>query len=51
MNQVWRSPETEEQVLTKLEGEIKVFFAQHKHERQVTLAPKHWVRNFSEQHV
>jgi hypothetical protein len=48
MKEVWGSPETEEQMLTKLEGEIKVFFAQHKHVRQVTIAPKHWVRHFSE---
>jgi hypothetical protein len=33
MSEVWGSPETEEQVLVKLEGEIKVFFAQHKHVR------------------
>ncbi|KAK1680331.1 hypothetical protein QYE76_041179 [Lolium multiflorum] len=34
MSEVWGSPDTEEQMLTKLEGEIKVFFAQHKHVRQ-----------------
>ncbi|KAK1606870.1 hypothetical protein QYE76_030543 [Lolium multiflorum] len=36
MSEVWGNPETEEQVLSKLEGEIKVFFAQHKHVRQNT---------------
>ncbi|KAK1651937.1 hypothetical protein QYE76_069742 [Lolium multiflorum] len=35
MNEVWGNPETEEQMLAKLEGEIKVFFAQHKHMRQL----------------
>ncbi|KAK1681281.1 hypothetical protein QYE76_042129 [Lolium multiflorum] len=36
MSDVWGNPETEEQMLSKLEGEIKVFFAQHKHVRQNT---------------
>ncbi|KAK1649722.1 hypothetical protein QYE76_067527 [Lolium multiflorum] len=36
MNEVWGNPEAEEQMLSKLEGEIKVFFAQHKHVRQNT---------------
>ncbi|KAK1616547.1 hypothetical protein QYE76_022064 [Lolium multiflorum] len=36
MNEVWGNPETEEQMLAKLDGEIKVFFAQHKHVRQNT---------------
>ncbi|KAK1664792.1 hypothetical protein QYE76_052951 [Lolium multiflorum] len=36
MNDVCGNPETEEQMLAKLEGEIKVFFAQHKHVRQNT---------------
>ncbi|KAK1681591.1 hypothetical protein QYE76_042439 [Lolium multiflorum] len=36
MNEVWGNPETEEQMLAKLEGEIKLFFAQHKHVRQNT---------------
>ena len=48
MSEVWGSPDTEEQTLSNLEGEIKVLFAQHKHVRQVTLAPKHWVGHFSE---
>ncbi|KAK1630792.1 hypothetical protein QYE76_005107 [Lolium multiflorum] len=36
MNEVWGHPDTEEQMLSKLEGEIKVFFAQHKNVRQNT---------------
>ncbi|KAK1648167.1 hypothetical protein QYE76_065972 [Lolium multiflorum] len=36
MNEVWGNPEAEEQMMSKLEGEIKVFFAQHKHVRQNT---------------
>ncbi|KAK1649208.1 hypothetical protein QYE76_067013 [Lolium multiflorum] len=36
MNEVWGNPEAEEQMLSKFEGEIKVFFAQHKHVRQNT---------------
>ncbi|KAK1608550.1 hypothetical protein QYE76_032223 [Lolium multiflorum] len=36
MNEVWGHPDTEEQMLSKLEVEIKVFFAQHKNVRQNT---------------
>ncbi|KAK1647653.1 hypothetical protein QYE76_065458 [Lolium multiflorum] len=36
MNEVWGNPDTEEPMLAKLEGEIKLFFAQHKHVRQNT---------------
>jgi hypothetical protein len=48
MNEVWGEPEPEESTLAKLEGEIKLFFAQHKHVRQVILAPKHWVGHVCE---
>ncbi|KAK1649194.1 hypothetical protein QYE76_066999 [Lolium multiflorum] len=37
MNEVWGEPDTEESMLAKLEGEIKLFFAQHKLVRQNTL--------------
>jgi hypothetical protein len=30
MNEVWGNPETEQQELTTLEGNLKVFFAKHK---------------------
>jgi hypothetical protein len=46
MNKVWGNPETEQQQLMTLEGKLKVFFAKHKHVRQVTPAPKHWFRRF-----
>ena len=46
MNEVWGNPETEQQDLTTLEGNLKVFFAKHKNVRQVTPAPKHWFRHF-----
>ncbi|KAK1664955.1 hypothetical protein QYE76_053114 [Lolium multiflorum] len=46
MNEVWGNPETEQQELTTLEGNLKIFFAKHKNVRQVTLAPKHWFRHF-----
>jgi hypothetical protein len=46
MDKVWGPANTEIQELSDLEGELKVFFAKHKNVRQVTLAPKHWVRHF-----
>jgi hypothetical protein len=46
MNEVWGSPETEQQDLNELESNLKVFFAKHKNVRQVTLAPKHWFGHF-----
>ena len=33
MNEVWGNPETEQQDLTTLEGNLKVFFAKHKNVR------------------
>ncbi|KAK1664581.1 hypothetical protein QYE76_052740 [Lolium multiflorum] len=36
MNEVWGEPDPEESTLAKLEGEINLFFAQHKHVRQNT---------------
>ncbi|KAK1608113.1 hypothetical protein QYE76_031786 [Lolium multiflorum] len=36
MNEVWGNPETEQQELTTLEGNLKVFFAKHKNVRQNT---------------
>ncbi|KAK1682833.1 hypothetical protein QYE76_043681 [Lolium multiflorum] len=36
MDEVWGNPETEQQVLTTLEGELKIFFAKHKNVRQNT---------------
>lgn len=47
MDQVWGPANTEMQELSDLESDLKVFFAKHKNVRQVTLAPKHWVRHFS----
>jgi hypothetical protein len=46
MDQVWGPANTEMQELSDLESDLKVFFAKHKNVRQVTLAPKHWVRHF-----
>jgi hypothetical protein len=46
MNEVWGKPETEQQDLTTLEDNLRVFFAKHKAVRQVTLAPKRWFRYF-----
>jgi hypothetical protein len=46
MNEVWGEPETEQQDLTTLEENLRVFFTKHKTVRQVTLAPKHWFRYF-----
>jgi hypothetical protein len=40
MNEVWGKPETEQQDLTTLEDNLRVFFSKHKAVRQVTLAPK-----------
>jgi hypothetical protein len=46
MDKVWGKANVEMQELTELEDGLKVFFAKHKDVRQVTLAPKHWVRHF-----
>jgi hypothetical protein len=46
MNEVWGKPETEQQDLSTLEDNLRVFFAKHKAVRQVILAPKHWFRYF-----
>lgn len=46
MEKVWGPADTEMKELSDLESDLKVFFAKHKEVRQVTLAPKHWVRHF-----
>jgi hypothetical protein len=46
MNEVWGNPEMEQQDLTKLEDNLRVFFAKHKAVHQVIPAPKHWFRIF-----
>ena len=46
MEEVWGNPETEQKDLAAFEDGVRVFFAKHKHLRQVTPAPKHWFRLF-----
>jgi hypothetical protein len=46
LDKVWGKSNVEMQELTEQEDGLKVFFAKHKEVRQVTLAPKHWVRHF-----
>jgi hypothetical protein len=45
-NEVWGNLDPEQQELADLEDSIRVFFIKHKAVRQVTLAPKHWIKLF-----
>jgi hypothetical protein len=46
MNEVWGNLETDQQELTMLEGNLKIFFAKHKNVRQVTPTPQALVETF-----